>query len=184
MCPLFKLVVRGVQRCTPVNAQGVSGLLELLLAGFLFIPSITLIIANFLLSAPGRFSLVLKGLAWAICFTASGLPTSAILTFFLITLLIFSPLLLDELLNLMTLLEIMAFGAMDLAVLLVRASWLLSSHQGPAGDTLGNFLAGVICLGFLGGAGVFRSLDGKHGFTFALPVAAPTFLRRGGSILI
>ena len=46
--PLFKLAVRGVQRCTPVNAQGVSGFLELLLVGFLFISFITLIVAIFL----------------------------------------------------------------------------------------------------------------------------------------
>ena len=26
-CPLLELVVRGVQRCTPINAQGASGLL-------------------------------------------------------------------------------------------------------------------------------------------------------------
>ena len=60
----------------PVNAQGVSGLLEFLLASFLFIPSITLIIANFLLSAPGGFPLVPKSLAGMICFTARPLlPT-------------------------------------------------------------------------------------------------------------
>ena len=111
-------------------------------------------------------------------------PLSTVLAFLLVPPLIFSPLLLSKELNLSAVLEIMAFGAMDLAVLLVRVSWLLGSRQGPAGDTSDNFLGGVICLGFLGGAGVIRSLDGKHGFTFALPVAAPALLRRGGSIFI
>ena len=104
-----------MQRCTPVNTQGVSGLLEFLLTGFLFNPSITFIIAILLLSAPGRFSLVSRSLAGAICFTAPALPASTILTSFLITLLILSPLPLDELLNLMFL-EIMALGPMNLAV--------------------------------------------------------------------
>ena len=51
----------GVQRCTPVNAQGVSGLLKLLLTGFLFIPSITLIIIGFLLSTSSGLSFVPEG---------------------------------------------------------------------------------------------------------------------------
>ena len=110
-------------------------------------------------------------------------PLSTVLAL-LVPPLIFSPLLLSEELNLSAILESMAFGAMDLAVSLVGVSWLLGNRQGPAGDTSGNFLAGVICLGFLGGAGVTRSLDDKHGFTFALPVAAPSLLRRGGSIFI
>src|SRR3954464_8146258 len=109
---------------------------------------------------------------------------STVLALLLVPPLILSPLLHSEELNLSAVLESMAFGAMDLAVSLLGVSWLLGSRQGPACDTSGNFLAGVICLGFLGGAGVIRSLDGKHGFTFALSVAAPTLLRRGGSILI
>ena len=111
-------------------------------------------------------------------------PLSTVLAFLLVPPLIFSPLLLSKELNLSAVLEIMAFGTMDLAVLLVGVSWLLGSRQGSAGDTSGNFLAGVIYLGFLCRAGVVRSLDGKHSFTFALPVVAPAFLRRGGSTLI
>src|SRR5215216_5684265 len=53
--------------------------------------------------APGGFPLVPKSLAGAICFTTPALSASAILTFLLIVLLILSPLLLDKLLNLMTL---------------------------------------------------------------------------------
>ena len=94
----------GVQRCAPVNAQGVRGLLKLLLTGFLFIPFITLIITDFLLLAPSGFSFVSKGLAGAICSIASALTASDILTIFLITLLIFCSLSLDQLLNLIALL--------------------------------------------------------------------------------
>ena len=57
--PPLELAVRGVQRCTPINAQGVSGLLKLLLTGFLFIPAITLIITSFLLLASGAGSTTL-----------------------------------------------------------------------------------------------------------------------------
>ena len=70
----------------PANAQGVGGLLDFLLTSFLFIPSITLIITGFLLSTSGGLSMVPKGFAAAIYFTASTLTASNILTFFLITL--------------------------------------------------------------------------------------------------
>ena len=100
--------MRSVQRCTSVNAQGVCGLLKLLLTGFVFIPSITLIITCFLLSTSGGLSLDPKGFAGAIYFTASALTASNILTLFLITLLILCSLFLNKLLNLVTLLKVMA----------------------------------------------------------------------------
>ena len=108
--------MRGVQRWAPVNAQGVSGLLKLLLTGFLFTPSISLIITGFLLSTSGGLSLVPKGVAGAIYFTATTVNASNILTFFLIPLLILCSLLLDKLLNLVTLLKVVALGPMNLAV--------------------------------------------------------------------
>lgn len=139
MRPLFKLAVRGVQGRASVNAQGINGLLELLLAGFLFIPFITLVIAFFLLMASSRFPLLLRDLAGAASSATSDLPANAILVSFLVTLLVLSFLFLDELLNLMTLLEIMDFGLMDLAV---RPVSLLGRHSFPAVTTRGNFLAG------------------------------------------
>ena len=66
-CPPLEFAMGGVQRCTPINAHGVCGLLKLLLTGLLFTPFITLIITDFLLLAPGGFSFVPKGLAGAIC---------------------------------------------------------------------------------------------------------------------
>ena len=111
-----------MQGCTPVNAHGVSCFLQFLLAGFLFISSITLIIAILLLTSSGGVSLILRSLAGAACSATSALPASAIMTFLLITLLILSFLLLCKQLNLPAILEVMAFGAVDLAVLLVGAS--------------------------------------------------------------
>ena len=78
----------------------------------------------------------------------------------------------------------MALGAMDLAILLVGASWLIGGRQSPASGTSGNFLSGVACLGLLGSAGVIRSLDGKHSLALGLPVAAPALLGRGDSVFV
>ena len=60
--------------------------------------------------------MVLKGFARAICFTTPALTASNILTFFLVTFLIFCSLPLNELLNLITLLKIVALGPMNLVV--------------------------------------------------------------------
>ena len=67
-------------------------------------------------------------------------------------------------------LEFVALGAVDLAILLVGASWLVGSHQGPASGTPDNLLAGVTCLGLLGSAGVIGYLDGKHSIALTLYV--------------
>jgi hypothetical protein len=168
--PLFKLAVRGVQGCTSVNAQGISGLLELLLAGFLFISFITPIIAFLLLTASGRFPLILRGLAGAASSATSALPASAILVSLFVTLLVLSLLLLDELLNLMTLLEIMALGPMDLAVRPVSLPSLLGSRGFPAISARGNFLAGSLGLGLLAGTRCAQSFNGHHCFILALLV--------------
>ena len=105
--------MRGVQGCTPVNAQGISGFLKLLLAGFLIILFIAFVTTFLLLMPSSRFPWTLGNLAGA---ASSALPANAILVSLFVTLLVLSFLLLDELLNLMTLLEIMALGPMDLAV--------------------------------------------------------------------
>ena len=172
-----------MQRGAAVDAHGLCSFLKLLVAGLV----VLFVIVVFWLSvtAPGGPLLLFIFAATArLAVMLLVGPLSTVPAFLLVPPLIFSPLLLSKELNLSAVLEIMAFGVMDLAVLLVGVSWRLGSRQGPVGDTSGNFLAGVICLGFLGRAGVVRSLDGKHTLTFALPVAAPAFLRWGGSILI
>ena len=61
---------------------------------------------------------------------------------------------------------------------------LVRSRQGPASGAPGNFLAGVVCLSLLGGAGAVGSLDGKHSLALAFPIATPTLLRRGSDVFI
>jgi hypothetical protein len=179
------LVVGGVQRCTFVNAQGVSGFLEFLLAGFLFISSITLIVAILLLTATGGFPLILRSLAGAACFATAALPTSAILTFLFISLFIFIPLLLDKLLNILTLLEIVALGLIDFALWVIAFPSLLSSRGLPAISAHGSFLAGYLGLGLLASTRHARSLNSHH-FLILAPFVAllVLFLLTGGLFII
>ena len=172
-----------MQRGAAIDAHGLCSFLKFLVTRLIVL--FVIIVFWLFVTAPGGPLLlfILAATARLVVTLFAG-PLSTVLALLLVPPLIFSPLLLSEELNLLAVLESMAFGAMDLAVSLVGVSWLLGNRQGPAGDTSGNFLAGVICLGFLGGAGVIRSLDGKHGFTFALPIVAPALLRRGGSIFI
>ena len=137
----------------PINAYGVRGLLKLLLTCFLFIPSITHIITYFLLLTPGGFSLVPKGFAGAICFTISALSASSILTFFLIMLIIFCPLSLDKLLNLVELLKVMALCPVDFAIWAIAFPGFLGGSGFPAGCASSNFLVGGLSLGLLAGTG-------------------------------
>ena len=172
-----------MQRGATVDAHGLCSFLKFLVTR-LIVLFVIIVFWLFVTAPGGPLPLFIFAATARLAVTLLAGPLSTVLAFLLVPPLIFSPLLLSKELNLSAVLEIMAFGAMDLAVLLVGVSWLLVSRQGPAGDTSGNFLAGVICLGFFGGAGVVRSLDGKHSFTFALPIAASAFLRRGGSMLI
>ena len=98
--------------------------------------------------------MVPKGFAGAVCFTASALTDSSILTFFLITLIIFCPLSLDKLLNLVTLLKVVAFGPMDLAVRPITFPNFFHGSSLLAGSARGSFLAGGLSLGLLAGTRV------------------------------
>ena len=60
--------------------------------------------------------MVPKGSTGTICFTTPALTASSILTFLLITLIIFCSLSLDKLLNIITFMEVVALGPVDLAV--------------------------------------------------------------------
>jgi hypothetical protein len=93
-------------------------------------------------------------------------------------------LLLDKLLNLPAILEIVALGAMDLAILLARVFRLVGSRQGLARSAPGKFLAGIVNLSLLGGAGVAGLLDSKHGLALALLVPPPIFPWRGCVIFL
>ena len=75
-------------------------------------------------------------------------------------------------------------GAVDVAVLLVGASWLAGGRQGQVGGTPGNLLAGVVSLGLFGGAELAGSLNGKHGLALTLPIAASALLCRGDDVFV
>src|SRR3954469_1719053 len=137
-----------MQRSAAVNAHGLCSFLKLLVAGLVVL--FVIVIFWLPVTAPGGplLLLVLAATArLAVKFLAGSL--SNVLSLLLVPPLVFSSLLLSEELNLPAVLESMAFGAMDLAVSLVRVAWLLGNRQGLAGDTSGNFLAGAPALVFL-----------------------------------
>ena len=78
----------------------------------------------------------------------------------------------------------MALVVVDLAVLLVGASWLVGGCQGPTGSAPDNLLDGVVTLGLLGGAGVTGSLNIKHSLAIMLPIAASALLCRGEGVFV
>ena len=138
-----------MQRSTAVNAQDLCGFLELLLIG--------LVIIFILVEAAGRsLSLPLLGLAAASSSSETFLAgsSSTFLGFLLVASLVFSLLLLDKLLDLLAALEVMALGAVDLAVLLVGVVLLVSDRH-----ICGNLLAGATSFGFLGATSVAGLLN-------------------------
>ena len=155
-----------MQRRTSVNAQGICGLLKLLLTGILLITSITLIITSFFLPTSGGLSLVLKGLAGAVYFTTLALTTSNILTFFLISLLILCFLLLDKLYNLITVLKVVALGPMNLEVQAITLPGFLSGSGFPAISARDSFLAWDLSFGLLAGTRRNLSFSGHHYFIY------------------
>lgn len=118
--------------------------------------------------APGGFSLVPKGFAGAVCFTASALSASIILTFLLITLIILSSLSLDKLLNLITFMEVVALGPVDLAGQPFTFPDFLLCSDFPAGSARGNFLARGLSLGLLAGTRRARTFHSHHFLLVAL----------------
>src|SRR3954462_2471497 len=110
-----------MQRSTAVNAQDLCGFLELLLIGLVIIHVFIVVVIFILVAATGRsVSLPLLGLA------AASSPAGALrarssgtsLGLLLVASLVLDLLQLDELLDLLATLEVMALGAVDIAVLL------------------------------------------------------------------
>ena len=147
-----------MQRSTAVNAQDLCGFLELLLIGLVIIHIFIVVVIFILVAAAGRsVSLPLLGLVAASSPAGAFLAgsSSTFLGLLLVALLVFSLLLLDKLLDLLAALEVMALGAVDLAVLLVGAILLVGDRHGPCG----NLLAGVTSFGFLGATTVAGLLN-------------------------
>ena len=172
-----------MQRGATVDAHGLRSLLELLLAGLVVL--VMIIIFLILVAAPsGPLLLVILAVATSLAAMLLVGSLGTILALLLVSPLILSLLLLSKQLDLSAVLEVVALGAMDLAILLVGAPRLVGNHQGPESGAPGNFLAGVVCLGLLGSAGVVGSLYGKHGLALAFPVVTPALLCRGNSVFI
>jgi hypothetical protein len=101
-----------------------------------------------------------------------------------VTLLVLSFLLLDELLNLMTLLKFVSLSPMDLAVRPVSLSSILSSRGFPAVSACSNFLAGSLGLGLHVGTRSARSFNSHHCFILALLVAFLILLLLIGGVVL
>ena len=147
-----------MQRSTTVNAQDLCGFLELLLISPLII-HVFIVVVIFILVAAARRSVSLPLLGLAAASSSAGAflagSSSTFLGFLLVAPLVFSPLLLDKLLDFLAALEVMALGAMDLALLLVGAVLLVGDRH----SLCGNLLARVTSFGFLGATTVAGLLD-------------------------
>src|SRR3954468_14185449 len=85
--------------------------------------------------------------------------SSTSLGLLLVASLVFGLLQLNELLDLLAALEVMAFGAVDLAVLLVGVVLLVGGRHSLAVGACGNLLAGATSLCYLGATFVAGLLD-------------------------
>ena len=146
-----------MQRGATVNAQDLCGFLELLLISLLII-HVFIVVVIFILVAAARRSVSLPLLGLAAASSPAGAflagSTSSFLGLLLVAPLVFSFLLLNKLLDFFAALEIMALGAVDLAVLPVGAVLLVGDRH-----LRGNLLAGVTSFGFLGAATVAGLLN-------------------------
>src|SRR4051812_14033516 len=135
-----------MQRSSAVNAQDLCGFLELLLTGLVIIHVFVVVVISILVAAAGRsVSLPLLFLAatsspgWALRARSS----STSLGFLLVASLVLGLLQLNELLDLLTALEVMALGAVDLAVLFVGVVLLVGGRHSLTVGACGNLLTGA-----------------------------------------
>ena len=146
-----------MQRSTTVNAQDLCGFLELLLISLLII-HVFIVVVIFILVAAARRSVSLPLLGLAAASSPAGTflagSSSTFLGLLLVVPLVFILLLLDKLLDFLAALEVMALGAVDLAVLLVAAVLLVGDRH-----LRGNLLAGATNFGFLGATSVAGLLN-------------------------
>ena len=98
--------------------------------------------------------------------------------------LILSSLSLDQLLNLIALLKVVALGPMDLAVRPIALPGLLGSRSFPAIVSHGSLLAGDFSLGGLAGTRRGLSFNGHHCLILTPLIALLVPLLTGGFIII
>ena len=124
--PLLELAVRSMQRGATIDAHGLCSLLELLLAGLVVL--VMIIVFLLLVTAPGGpLLLVVLFAAASLAATLLAGSLGTVLALLLVPPLILSLLLLSKQLDLPAVLEVVALGVVDLAVLLVGAPWLVGS---------------------------------------------------------
>ena len=124
-----------MQRGAAIDAHGLRSLLEPLLTRLVVL--IVIIVFLLLVAAPGgSFLLFVPARAASLATALLVESLSTVLVLLLVPPFILSLLLLSKQLDLPAVLEIVALGAVDLAVLLAGAPWLVGSRQGPAGDAL------------------------------------------------
>ena len=112
-----------MQRGATIDAHGLCRFLEFVLTGLVVL--VMIIIFLLLVAAPsGPLLLLIFAAATSLAAMLLARPLSTILTLLLVPPFIFSFLLLCKQINLSAVLEVMALGAVDLAVQLVGASWL------------------------------------------------------------
>ena len=142
-----------MQRSTAVNAQDLCGFLELLLISLLIV-HVFIVVVIFILVAAARRSVSLPLLGLAAVSSSAGTflagSSRTFLGILLVAALVLSFLQFYELLNVLAGLEVMALGAVDLAILLAGAVLLVGGHHG---------LAGVTSFGLLGATSVAGLLD-------------------------
>src|SRR3954466_4147747 len=177
-----------MQRSTAVNTQNLCGFLKLLLTGLGIIHVFVIIVVFVLVAAAGR-SVRLPLLVLAATFSLTGAlragSSATSLGFLLVVPLVLGLLQLDEPLDLLAALEVMALGAVDLAVLFVGVVPLVGDRHSLVVGASGNLLAGATSLGFLGGTFIAGLLNNQHFLVFLLPnVPPPVFPCRGGILTV
>ena len=139
-----------MQRGATVDAHGLCSLLELVVAGLIVL--VMIIVFLFLVTVPGGpFLLVVLAGAASLAATLLAGSLGTVLTLLLVPPFILGLLLFSKQLDLSAVLEIVALGAVDLAVLLVGAILLVGDRH--------SLLARAISFGFLGATSVAGLLD-------------------------
>src|SRR3954466_14747529 len=177
-----------MQRSTAVNTQNLCGFLKLLLTGLGIIHVFIVVVVFVLVAAAGRsvclplFVLAAtSSLAGALCVGSSATTLGSLL----VAPLVLGLLQLDEPLDLLAALEVMALGAVDLAVLFVVVVPLVGDRHSLAVGASGYLLAGATSLGLLGGAFIAGLLDNQYFLALLLPVApSPVLPCRGGILTV
>src|SRR3954467_2918335 len=184
--PLFKSMAGSVQGSTAVHTQDLGGFLKLLLAG-LGVFHVVVVVVVFVAASgrPIRLPLLVLAAALPLAGTLRARSATASLGPLLVASFVLGLLQLNEPLDLLATLEVVAPGAVDLAVLLVGTVPLVGHRHFLAVGAPGNLLAGATSLGFLGGAFAAGLLDNKHLLVLLLSaVPPPAFPCRGGTFTV